>query len=112
MAVKRAPETPTWPPTSDMQFDVQYYRETLPEGRSYVIAEISDEHLLDNTDVFRVPAGHYFVMGDNRDNSADSRDQGSLGYVPRENFIGRFSMCFWNSDGVSLTNRPDETPVR
>src|SRR3546814_10056110 len=51
----------------------EIYREALPEGPSYLIRELSDERPLDETDVFEVPPGHYFFLGDNRDNSQIGR---------------------------------------
>ena len=69
------------------------YLETLPGGVKHEIIQIDgDEGTFDNTSVYEVPPGHYFMMGDNRDNSSDSRlagDQGGVGYVPFENLIGR-----------------------
>lgn len=67
--------------------NVQAYRETLPNGVSYTVFDMGATEL-DNTRVFSVPEGHYFLMGDHRDNSADSR-VGFMGMVPAENFIGR-----------------------
>jgi signal peptidase I len=64
------------------------YRETLPGGASYRILDRTAGEL-DNTRVFLVPAGNYFVMGDDRDNSADSRVPSVVGYVPFDNFVGR-----------------------
>jgi signal peptidase I len=70
--------------------DVQKYRETLPGGKTYVTNDFGTGEQLDNTDVFVVPEHHYFMMGDNRDNSADSRDPGGgVGYVPAENLVGK-----------------------
>lgn len=65
----------------------QSYRETLPNGVNYVVLDMGDTEL-DNTREFVVPEGNYFVMGDHRDNSADSRVT-FVGFVPVENFIGR-----------------------
>ena len=71
------------------------YQETLPNGKSYLIQERSDDDLLDNTNVFLVPEGHYFMIGDNRDNSRDSRTT-SVGMVPAENLIGRAERLFFS----------------
>ena len=71
------------------------YQETLPNGKSYLIQERSDDDVLDNTNVFLVPEGHYFMMGDNRDNSRDSRTT-SVGLVPAENLIGRAERLFFS----------------
>ena len=54
---------------------------------------------LDNTQVYVVPANHYFMMGDNRDNSQDSRVLDDVGYVPLENFVGRAEIIFFSIDG-------------
>ena len=66
--------------------------ETLPDGAHYVIHQTRTDRLEDNTAIFDVPEGMFFVLGDNRDNSADSRiprDQHGIGFVPVENLIGR-----------------------
>lgn len=72
------------------------YRETLPNGASYIVQEISDNQALDNTAEYVVPDGHFFMMGDNRDRSADSRVLRSVGYVPLENFIGKAEVRFFS----------------
>ncbi len=87
----------------------RFFRETLPNGRSYVIADETADGSADNTDVYVVPPGHYFTLGDNRDNSQDSRFMNVVGYVPEENFVGPVVFRFWNSKGFSLSNRPEET---
>ena len=73
------------------------YEETLPEGKIHLIQEISDHQIFDNTPEFIVPAGHYFMMGDNRDNSRDSRSS-SVSFVPLENFIGEARFLFFSHD--------------
>ncbi len=77
------------------------YRETLPNGVSYMTLDIEQQSRGDNTRVFTVPPGHYFMMGDNRDNSADSRLPRSIGvgYVPAENLVGRAELIFFSTDG-------------
>lgn len=83
------------------------WKETLPNGKSYTTYDLVEEGQFDNTKVYEVPPGHYFMMGDNRDNSLDSRadpilEQG-VGYVPEENVVGkaRIVLFSWDS-GVSL----------
>lgn len=79
------------------------YMETLPNGVSYhVIERDGDRGFWDNTEVYVVPGDHYFMMGDNRDNSTDSRDLASVGYVPIENFVGRAEIIFFSiQEGAS-----------
>ena len=75
---------------------IKRYRETLPNGRSYVVREVLDNGPADNTGVYVVPPGHYFMMGDNRDNSTDSRFLDEVGYVPYENLMGEAKIIFFS----------------
>jgi signal peptidase I len=74
------------------------YRETLPSGHSYTVLDIMAHGSLDNTRVYEVPPGHVFAMGDNRDNSLDSRVD-NVGFVPIENLIGRAEIIFFSTNG-------------
>ncbi|MFN0263414.1 signal peptidase I [Tepidamorphus sp. 3E244] len=73
---------------------VPRYRETLPNGKTYTVLDLVDNGYGDNTPEYVVPEGHYFMMGDNRDNSTDSRFLNMVGYVPYENFVGRAEVIF------------------
>lgn len=79
---------------------VTRYIETLPNGRKhFIIEEQGDNGRSDNTPLYIVPEGHYFAMGDNRDNSSDSRYLDRVGYIPRENLIGRAEIKFFSVNG-------------
>ncbi len=78
--------------------------ETFPEGTEHRILDINTQGM-DNTGVYLVPEGHYFFMGDNRDNSSDSRlpqSAGGVGFVPYENLIGRADRIMFSSAGRSM----------
>ena len=75
---------------------VMEYIETLPGGILHRIYEESDNGELDNTKEFKVPQNHYFMMGDNRDNSSDSRVESLVGFVPYDNFVGRADILFFS----------------
>jgi signal peptidase I len=80
-------------------YTLHHYIETLPGGRDHEVIEMSDDESLDNTPEYTVPAGHYFMMGDNRDDSLDSRvaaSAGGVGMVPAENLVGRVDMVLYS----------------
>jgi signal peptidase I len=75
------------------------YEETLPNGVTYPILKAGDNGPLDNTIEYTVPADSVFAMGDNRDNSLDSRVLNSVGFVPTENLVGHANIVFFSVDG-------------
>jgi signal peptidase I len=79
--------------------------ETLPGGHQHVVLNIEDRGFVDSTPVFTVPEGHFFFMGDNRDNSVDSRvpqNAGGVGMVPFDHLIGRADRVMFSSAGRSM----------
>ena len=83
--------------TGALSLTATLYEETFPEGHRHMIQELSDNAPMDNISPRVVPEGHYFFMGDNRDNSRDSRAE--IGFVPAENLIGRAEFLFFSHNG-------------
>lgn len=86
------------------------YRETLPGGRTYDVVDLGRVAPADDVDPVRVPPGRYFLLGDNRDRSIDSRfpvsSGGGIGMVPAENLLGRAWLLFFSSDGSAELLKP------
>jgi signal peptidase I len=106
-----APASPMLGQTADGRPACTYpaYRETLPGGPSYTVLDQVDSAQGDDFPATRVPAGHLFLMGDNRDDSADSRfavDDNGVGMVPVENLVGRAMVTFWSTDGGASYWKP------
>jgi signal peptidase I len=77
---------------------VQEFTESLPGGKNHPILKATDEGFMNNTPVYTVPPGDMFMMGDNRDNSLDSRVLDDVGYVPIENALGPATIVFFSID--------------
>lgn len=93
------------------------FKETLPNGKSYLVLDLIDSTdpreggvITDYTQVYTVPSGHLFMMGDNRDFSADSRfpavEGGGIGFVPMENLVGKARFTYFSTDGSAEWIKP------
>jgi signal peptidase I len=106
-----APATAMTRPAADGKPACVYprYRETLPGGPSYEVLDQTDSSFADNYGPVTVPVGHVFVMGDNRDDSQDSRYaviEGGMGFVPLDRIVGRAERAFWSTDGSASWINP------
>lgn len=110
-AVPKVPKGEFKTPDDDgSQTTLASFEETLPNGVKYTVLDADPQGPFDNVGPYKVPPGHYFMMGDNRDNSTDSRALWGVGFVPFENFVGRAEIIFFSAPvdepGAMMWTRP------
>jgi signal peptidase I len=94
----RQPEGDFVADDSGIHMVMRRYQETRPNGVKHDILKATDEGDVNNTQEYLVPPDHVFAMGDNRDNSADSRFMNGVGFVPVENLVGHAEIIFFSVD--------------
>ena len=92
--------------------EAKIYLEKLPNGRSYEILDAYDGLPQDNTQIYRVPENHYFMMGDNRDNSQDSRFLKKVGFVPHKNLVGKAEIKFFSWHWKKLGKKNCDSDIK
>ncbi len=96
---KRVEDFTEYDPETRTMIAIPQYEETLPNGKKYLVLDEEKFGKVDNTPIYKVPAHHYFMMGDNRDNSTDSRYIYEVGFVPEENLVGRAEIIAFSFAG-------------
>jgi len=105
---RKVQKTLTYPFEYNKRIKVPMYIETLPNNVRHSVLDFLVDGKFDNTIFYIVPEGHYFFMGDNRDDSRDSRDtNGNIGFVPEDKLLGKVTRVFFSSKEISWFNIPN-----